>query len=139
MPVDLMSLWLSHELPSRILLGSWFNCTFPRGSGFCCHVPASQWPEEPIVQTLLLQPGLSLLAFWATLYQTKQARHKKAARLYQSLALSTTERYKWKNFCCKQPGLLFNLFLFLYIIHLSITWNFHWNQQALWYIFSAWK
>lgn len=31
LPVDLMSLWLSHELPSRVLLGSWSNCTLSLG------------------------------------------------------------------------------------------------------------
>lgn len=49
------------------------------------------------------------------LHSTKQSKQSiKATRLYQPFSVFTTESYKWKNFCSKQPGLIYYLFIFLY-------------------------
>lgn len=74
---------------------------------------APQWPEGAIFQSLLLQPGLQFLALWASLYQRKQAEHQRCKTI-PAIFCFTTVSYKWKNFCSKQPELLYYLFIFLY-------------------------
>lgn len=80
--------------------------------------------------------SLGYSCWHSRLHSPKQSQQSiKAERWYQPLSVLTTQSHKWKNFCSKQPRLLYYLFLFFFTIHPSITWNFHWNQQDLQYLF----
>lgn len=77
LPVALMSIRLPRDSAGGALPGSPFNCPLSPGpNALCCHMLAPRWPEGAILQRLLLQPGLQLLALWASLCQTKQAEHE---------------------------------------------------------------
>lgn len=92
------------------LLGSWLAVPLPGPRRALLPCAGPQGPEGTIFKTLLWHPGLQLLARQALPSQTKPSF--KAAGRYQPLSLLTTQSHKWKNFCSKQPRLLYYLFIF---------------------------
>lgn len=88
-------------------------------------------PGGTIFQPLLLHPGSQLLALQASLSQTKPAE------LPDDIGPFLLSPHKVINERISVVNSLdcFIIYFYFFTIHLSITWNFHWNQQDLQYLF----
>lgn len=122
-----------HRASLGISPGSCWSCVPSLGpAGLCCPFLALQWPGGgKIFQPLLLHPGSQLLALQASLSQTKPAE------LPDDIGSFLLSPHKVINERISVVNSLdcFIIYFYFFTIHLSITWNFHWNQQDLQYLF----
>lgn len=135
LPVELMSIRLSHESAGRALLGSWFNCALSLGP---------KWALLPYVgSTVAWGSNISESAFatWITVAGfigfALPNKASKTSKLqdYSSHFLFSQQKVVNERISAVNIQAYFIIYLYFYTIHLSITWNFHQNQQALWYFF----
>lgn len=128
LPVDLLSQGFLGNQPWQLLE----LCPFPGPSRALLPFSGPAVARGgTIFQPLLLHPGSQLLALQASLSQTKPAE------LPDDIGPFLLSPHKVINERISVVNSLdcFIIYFYFFTIHLSITWNFHWNQQDLQYLF----
>lgn len=135
LPVELMSTGLSHESAGGLLLGSWVNCTLS---------PGPTWSLLPYACSTVAWGGNiseSAFAAWITVAGVlgftlpKKASRASKVQDYTGHVLFLQQKVINERISVVNSQGFFIIYLYFYTIHLSITWNFHRHQQALWYFF----
>lgn len=100
--------------------------------GLCCHLLALQWPGGTNFRLCLCTLGYS--CWHSRLHSPKASRVSKLWDYISHFLFSPHKVINERISAVNSLG-CFIIYFHFFTIHLSITWNFHWNQQDLQYPF----
>lgn len=116
--------------------GSWFSCAPPWGpGGLCCHLLALQWPGGDNISEAAFAPWVTAAGTPGFTLPNKASRASKLRDDISHFLFSPHKVINERISAVNSLGWFIIYFYFFFTIHLSITWNCHWNQQDLQYLF----